>query len=258
MPGHRREYDGQFAQIEVGFILNDPRCTGMTSPEFRYYIFVWCLAVKERSELLPSYWDAASLQRHCSLDTRTGRKCRANLLQKCLLEESHDGRLRVCGVKSKHPNLKWKDDRLEEPKGPLNHPKQKQKQKQKQKIETEGGKTTAKAVKENTTMVMATEFVQKYHDLCPSLSRCLKITDARRKAINQRLADLESLQITVVDFLNKCEAADWLAGRNDKGWKADIDFITTKSKFLKIAEGFYGSGKAQAAAHHETTGPTSI
>lgn len=122
MPGHKREYDGQFAQIEVGFVLNDPRCTGMTSPEFRYYIFVWCLAVKERMEVLPTWWDAASLQRHCSLDTRTAQKCRSNLLQKCMLGETSNGRLIVCGVKSKHPNLKWKEDRLGGPNGPLKGP----------------------------------------------------------------------------------------------------------------------------------------
>lgn len=122
MPGHKREYDGQFAQIEVGFILNDPRCLRMTAPEFRYYIFVWCLAVKERMETLPIWYDRAFLEHSCRLDARTARKCRASLLQTCMLGEASDGRLIVCGVKAKHPNLKWKDDRLGDAKGPLKTP----------------------------------------------------------------------------------------------------------------------------------------
>lgn len=100
-------------------------------------------------------------------------------------------------------------------------------------------------------------FVARYHELCPSLHKCLKLNDSRRANIRKRLGELKQLGWTVDQYLNACEAADWLAGRSKKKWKADIEFITKRSKFLKICEGFYESTSGKPAVH-EPSGPTAI
>ena len=109
MPGKRRDYDGQFAVLEIGFVLDDPRIKSLTAGAFRYYLTLWCIAVKERREQLPHWWDTAAAARAGSLDTRTAQVAHEKLLQKCLIGKSADGRIIVYGVKSKHPNLKWKN-----------------------------------------------------------------------------------------------------------------------------------------------------
>ena len=120
MSGKRKEYDGDHAVFEVGFVLSDPRLDHISDSAWRLYSTLWCIAVKERREILPSCYyplssksksgfSGVSLARNAHVDHRSIASSIHKLVQICLIEVSDDGRITVCGVKSKHPNLKWKD-----------------------------------------------------------------------------------------------------------------------------------------------------
>lgn len=64
------------------------------------------------------------------------------------------------------------------------------------------------------------------------------LTPARRKAINARLAraGLSGWR----EALSAVEASPHCRGENDRGWRADIDFVANPAKFAKLREGSYG------------------
>lgn len=84
------------------------------------------------------------------------------------------------------------------------------------------------------------EIIELYHTVLPELPRVLKVTPARRQKIRHRWnEDSEHQKLEfweeLFQWVREC---DFLMGRS-KPWKADLDFITTQSKFVKIYEGFY-------------------
>ena len=216
MGGHKREYDGQFAMLEVGFILNDPRCLSMTGSEFRVYVTLWCLAVKERRELLQSYYNDTQkiLQSYCK-HTQKLPKTLENLHKRHLIELLPTGEIRVCGVRDKHLNLKWKDGGLDEP----NPGPNKQKQKQKQNTETEGVET----VKE------------LYNTICVSFPRIKKVDGARKQLIGYASSDIDDWPA----FWQMVEDSDeWLKTRP---WRVDFEWLLNNR--LDVLEGKYLSKK---------------
>lgn len=86
-------------------------------------------------------------------------------------------------------------------------------------------------------------FVDTYNTQCFNLSTVLKVTDKRKKAIASFLK-----QLTFEDFENACIKANnnpFLTGKNDRGWKADFDFIIKPDNAAKIIEGRYESQSTQ-------------
>ena len=82
--------------------------------------------------------------------------------------------------------------------------------------------------------------VEIYHEVCvpAGLSRVQKLTGKRQAAIRRRLYDCGGLD----GWRAACQrVADspFLLGDNDRGWKADLDFLATESKFTKLMEGGY-------------------
>lgn len=70
------------------------------------------------------------------------------------------------------------------------------------------------------------------------LPQCQKLTDTRRSKIRKRLKDcggLEGWQLA----MGKIGAADWMHGSNNRGWKADIDFVLQEKSFTRLMEGSY-------------------
>jgi uncharacterized protein YdaU (DUF1376 family) len=64
------------------------------------------------------------------------------------------------------------------------------------------------------------------------------LTPERRKAIRARLAT-DGL-IGWREALAAVEASPHCRGENDRGWRADIDFVASPTKFQKLREGSYG------------------
>ena len=83
------------------------------------------------------------------------------------------------------------------------------------------------------------KFADLYNEHCFNLSKLSKLTDNRIKAIKKLLKNYTYEEIiTVFDNANNSE---FLKGNNDRGWKANIDFILREDKFVNILEGRYNS-----------------
>ncbi len=80
-------------------------------------------------------------------------------------------------------------------------------------------------------------FKDIYNKFCSSLPQVKLLSDKRKKAIRDFLKQLEFR-----DFEMACKKANennFLTGSNDRGWKADFDFIIKVDKALNIIEGKY-------------------
>jgi DNA-binding transcriptional regulator GbsR (MarR family) len=84
-------------------------------------------------------------------------------------------------------------------------------------------------------------FLEKYHSICVDLPKVIKVTDKRKKSIQKILKSYSPEDIVKVFEL--VEQSDFLTGKNDRGWKADLDFIVREDKFIAILEGKYGGKK---------------
>lgn len=63
-----------------------------------------------------------------------------------------------------------------------------------------------------------------------------RMTQQRKAAIGSRLKECGGLEGWQA-FLDKVAGSEFLTGENDRGWKADLDFISRQSQFTKIMEG---------------------
>lgn len=78
------------------------------------------------------------------------------------------------------------------------------------------------------------------HEL--GLPACQKITKARRSSLANRLKDCGGLD-GWREALSRIRQSPFLIGHNDRGWKADIDFLCRESRFTRLMEGGYSDSK---------------
>lgn len=74
-------------------------------------------------------------------------------------------------------------------------------------------------------------------DRC-GLARCQRLTEARRTQLRRRLADCGGIS-GWMSALEKIEKTPGLLGDNDRGWRANFDFLLQESRFTKLMEGGY-------------------
>lgn len=82
-----------------------------------------------------------------------------------------------------------------------------------------------------------------YNQNCANLPQVQKLTDKRNKAIDKFLKEFTEEQ-----FIKICQIANssnFLTGDNERGWKADFDFIMRIDKATAIIEGKYSSKKTE-------------
>ena len=95
------------------------------------------------------------------------------------------------------------------------------------------------------------EVVQAYHDTCVSFPHLTKISDARKRAIKARLKKygIDDLRKVFV----KAEQSDFLKGNNDRGWKANFDWLLKETNMVKVLEGNYDNrqGKQQGNSYSQ-------
>jgi uncharacterized protein YdaU (DUF1376 family) len=70
------------------------------------------------------------------------------------------------------------------------------------------------------------------------LPRVQSLTDARKRALIARLKECGGLG-GWHEAMRRIEATPWMLGDNDRGWRADFDFVCRQSKFTKLMEGGY-------------------
>lgn len=79
--------------------------------------------------------------------------------------------------------------------------------------------------------------VDDYNKTCTKLPKCLKLSDARRKAIAARMKAYTLDEIHRV--FEKAQASKFLTGQNDRNWMASFDWIMRDSNMAKILDGNY-------------------
>ena len=84
-------------------------------------------------------------------------------------------------------------------------------------------------------------FVDTYNSVCKSLPKCQRLNPKRSKAIANILKNFTEEEI--LEVFNNLENSDFCKGKNDRGWRADIDFLLREDKFISILEGKYNSHK---------------
>jgi uncharacterized protein YdaU (DUF1376 family) len=83
------------------------------------------------------------------------------------------------------------------------------------------------------------DVISAWNDLAQEcgLSKVTKVTETRRRHIKARIAEYDS------DDWSKAMGAiyrsKFLRGENDRGWKADFDFLLQPKSFIKLVEGSY-------------------
>ena len=92
--------------------------------------------------------------------------------------------------------------------------------------------------------------VQKlYNEICgDKLPKFVRLTDKRRKAIAARWKEEKGLE-AFREVFTKAANSDFLKGKNDRGWVADIDFLMKPDGFAKTIEGKYDNHNG--GQHHE-------
>lgn len=86
--------------------------------------------------------------------------------------------------------------------------------------------------------------IKLWNDLCKKIGtiQCQKLTAARKAATRARLKDCAGIE-GWKSMLVIVENNPFFHGGNDRGWRANIDFVLKEGKFAKIMEGSYNHQK---------------
>lgn len=96
---------------------------------------------------------------------------------------------------------------------------------------------------ENKNGIDYESVVQNYHVFCPKMNKVAVMNDTRKGFVRERISEhgLEKL----IDVFRIAGESDFLNGKNDKGWKADFEWIIRPTNFVKIMEGKYSNTTKQ-------------
>lgn len=83
------------------------------------------------------------------------------------------------------------------------------------------------------------QVMDRYNAICTSLSRCIRLTDKRAKAVRQLFAKGYTAE-QLTDAFGRAQASSFCTGRNDRGWRADFDWLMNENNLVKVLEGKYG------------------
>lgn len=76
-----------------------------------------------------------------------------------------------------------------------------------------------------------------YNSFCSRLPQVQKLTDKRNKAIDNFLKEFTEEQFEQI--CKNANSSKFLTGENDRGWKADFDFLMRTDKATSVLEGKY-------------------
>lgn len=91
-----------------------------------------------------------------------------------------------------------------------------------------------------------------YNSVCGSYPRLVKMSEARKKAINARIR----AGYTREDFrilFEKAEASDFLKGANKRNWRATFDWLISDTNMAKVLDGNYDARKEAVTNEPEPT-----
>jgi len=94
-------------------------------------------------------------------------------------------------------------------------------------------------IPEKESPVPYSEIVEAYHEECPDLPRVLKITTARKKHIKARYREYNNDLSVFRELFRKAGTSLFLNGENNRGWKANFDWLINEQNMAKVLEGKY-------------------
>jgi hypothetical protein len=85
------------------------------------------------------------------------------------------------------------------------------------------------------------ELVEDWNTLAKQcgLPTVAKLTDRRRRQALARIRQYPELDAWQKAFAS-IRGSPWMHGQNDKGWRADFDFLLQDKSFTRLVEGSYG------------------
>ena len=83
------------------------------------------------------------------------------------------------------------------------------------------------------------DVVEAWNDLADQcgLAKVLKLNDTRRKQVKARIREYNTEDWSKA--MGAIYRSKFLRGENDRGWKADFNFLLNPNKFIKLLEGSY-------------------
>lgn len=93
---------------------------------------------------------------------------------------------------------------------------------------------------------------ESYNSVCGSYPRLVKMSEARKKAINARIR----AGYTHEDFrilFEKAEASEFLKGANKRNWRATFDWLISDTNMAKVLDGNYDARKEAVKDEPEPT-----
>lgn len=100
------------------------------------------------------------------------------------------------------------------------------------------------------------QVIDLYHQICTSLPKVVKLTESRKKSINARFKEGITLEMFKEAF-TKAQNSNFLTGNNDRGFKADIDFLINANSLAKTLEGKYDNRKSNSNNQNKDDGKKS-
>lgn len=99
--------------------------------------------------------------------------------------------------------------------------------------------TDKKDMSSDDDRVSVKDIVEAWNELAEAkgLAKVVRVTDSRRKQIQARLKEYEPDDWSKA--LTAIYKSKFLCGENDRGWKADFDFLLQPKSFVKLVEGAY-------------------
>lgn len=87
------------------------------------------------------------------------------------------------------------------------------------------------------------EIVDLYHKYCLSFSKVMIINDSRKKVIGARYKEYKQDLSIFETLFKKAEESEFLKGNNDRGWKANFDWLINSTNMVKVLENNYANKK---------------
>ncbi len=230
-------------------VLDDPKVQRLTPESFKAWINLLCLAAKHDGQLA-GVADIAFALRIDEQQTITIIKdlTDAGLIDKakgCYTPHNWSGRQ----YKSDVSNERVKRHRNAKRNVTVTPPEQNRTDSDTE-TDTEAEKKEVKAIKiappDDTGLAVAlwNDFAEQN-----GLSTVRNLTQPRKRKLQLRLKECGGVEFWLSGVLARIKASPFLLGENDRGWKANFDFLMQESSFTKLLEGSYDKSKSNGSGN---------
>ena len=110
-------------------------------------------------------------------------------------------------------------------------------------IEIEKENIIVPVSQDNNDKLNYQEVLKLFNTICCKLNGVRALSDQRKQLIKSREKTLKKLNVEYNRYFATVAEIPFLNGENDRGWKADFDWLLKETNMLKVLEGKYSSGK---------------